>query len=104
MVSSIAFDVVVDPSNQDFLISELAHDVFWLILMSKQDDFGIVLERYLVGYVDLRLGKGTLMICQMSPRIMCSRFSMIRVGVMFMTVHPIDLADSIDRFRFSILW
>lgn len=44
------------------------------------------------------------MICQMSPRMMCYLFSMMSVGVMLMTVHPIDLADSIERFRFSILW
>ena len=44
------------------------------------------------------------MICQMSPRMMCSRFSMISDGVMLTTVHPMARADSIARFRFSILW
>ena len=40
------------------------------------------------------------MICQMSPRMMCSRFSMMSVGVMLTTVHPIARADSMAKFRF----
>ena len=61
-------------------------------------------ERDVAGDVDLRVEWVTLMICQMSPRMMCSRFSMINDGVMLTTVHPMARADSIARFRFSILW
>lgn len=44
------------------------------------------------------------MICQMSPSTMCSLFSMMNSGCTLTTMQPIDLADSIAKFRFSILW
>lgn len=48
--------------------------------------------------------KVTLIICQISPKTMCSRFYMMNCGFKLITTHPIERADSIARFRFSILW
>lgn len=103
-VAAVASDMVIDPSHQNFLVAQPVHDVFRLVLPAEHDDFGVLFEGNFIGDVYLRVGGCTLMICQMSPRMMCSLFSMMSEGVMLMTVHPMDLADSIERFRFSILW
>lgn len=103
-VAPVLLDVVVDPADEDVLVAELIHDVVRLIWSFEEDDLGDPFERNFAGDVDLSGGEGTLIICQMRPRMMCYRFSMMRVGVMLMTVQPIDFADSIDRFRFYILW
>jgi len=39
----------------------------------------------------------------MSPSTICSLFSIINYGLALITVHPIDLADEIAKFKFYIL-
>lgn len=44
------------------------------------------------------------MICHIRPRTICSRFSITNWGLRFTTTQPIERADSMAKFRFSILW
>ena len=80
------------------------HDIIWFVWFFEQDDLRVLFERNFLRKADLSGWWSTLIICQIKPRMMCSRFYKMNWGWMLTTVHPIALADSIAKFRFSILW
>lgn len=94
--------MIVDPSQQNLLIAQSLHDIGGFVFPPEDADFGEMLEGDFAADVDLGVGGGTLMICQMRPRTMCSLFSMMRSGWILTTVQPMALADSMARLRFSI--
>ena len=101
-LSSIFLDVVVDPPQQNLLVAQSLHDVGRFVFLPEDADFREMFEGDFAADVDLGGGGGTLMICQMRPRTMCSLFSMMRSGWILTTVQPMALADSMARLRFSI--
>lgn len=44
------------------------------------------------------------MICQINPNTICYLFYIMNWGCKFTTIQPIERADSIAKFKFSILW
>ncbi len=44
------------------------------------------------------------MICQINPNTICSLFYKTNWGFRLITTQPIERADSIAKFKFSILW
>ena len=76
-VCSIFANMVVDPSQENLLIIEFINFIVFLIWFLEQNDLWVVLKRDFARNIDLILGRVTLMICQIRPKTMCSRFSMI---------------------------
>ena len=76
-ISSVFTNVVVDPPQQNLLIIEFINCIVLFVRFFEQNDLWVVFKRYFVRNIDLTQARLTLIICQMRPRTMCSRFSMI---------------------------
>lgn len=44
------------------------------------------------------------MTCQSNPNMICYFLSVIKFCVILTTVHPIDLAEDMAKFKFSAFW
>lgn len=96
--------MVIEPADEYLLIAQFFECVILLVLLLQHHDFRVLLQVDVIGEVNLTYIQGTLMSCQMRPNTMCSRFSMMNSDLRLMTVHPMDLAEEIAKFKFSILW
>ena len=98
-VASVLPEVAIDPSFRNLLCLISAYRLL-LNLLSSEANLGDMSKGNLIGEVDLPKVVFTLMSCQMTPRMICYLFSMMRSGWMLTTVHPMALADSMARLRF----
>lgn len=94
--------VVVEPTNEELISWEFQQVGEFFLFLLQSDQEGTVLQVDECCHLNLDYMGGdenTLITCQTNPRMMCSLLSVMALGLTLTTITPIDLADSMAKFK-----